>query len=178
MKVTAQTYIISDHHFFHKNIVEYAQRPVDHMEILVAEHNAVVKKEDRVLFLGDLSFADKEKTGLMISRLNGTKYIILGNHDRHNDSWYQDIGFEVSESIFKVFVDGKDSYPIIFSHRPVPFLPESYYNIHGHIHRGVKTDFPLSPKYFNASCEVLNYKPILLEDIIKTFKERNYSGIS
>lgn len=177
MKITAQTYIISDHHFFHKNIVEYAQRPEDHMEVLVREHNLVVKPQDKVLFLGDLTFSDQEKTMGMISRLNGTKYLILGNHDRHNDLWYQKLGFEVSESIFKVFIDGKDSYPIIFSHKPVPFLPKDYFNIHGHIHRGIKTDFPLSNKYYNVSCEVLDYRPIPISQVIEKFKEVCYSGI-
>lgn len=178
MKISAQTYIISDHHFFHKNIVQYAQRPVDHMEILVREHNVAVGFNDKVLFLGDLTFSDQEKTRWMVSRMNGTKYLILGNHDHHNDAWYQNVGFEVSESIFKVFPDGKDSYPILFTHHPVQFLPKGYYNIHGHIHRGVKSEFALSPQHFNVSCEVLDYKPIQISTIIEKFKADRHSGIS
>lgn len=178
MKVSAQTYVISDHHFFHKNIVQYAQRPDHHMEILVKEHNTVVTPNDKVLFLGDLTFSDKEKTKGMIDRLMGTKYLILGNHDHHNDGWYRDLGFEVSEPIFKIFNDNQDAYPVLFTHHPVQYLPDTYYNIHGHIHRGVKTDFPLTDRHYNVSCEVLNYRPITIASILEKWKNLRYSGKS
>lgn len=172
MKITPQTYIISDHHFFHGNIEQYAQRPPDHMEILVKRHNEVVHDQDQVLFLGDLAFtSNKEKIRSMTDRMAGIKYLILGNHDHHSSSWYEDLGFKVSEPIYKVFWNAGGSYPTLITHEPVQYLPDTYYNIHGHIHRGTQTEFGLSDRHYNVSCEVLDYKPIPIFDILASWKE-------
>ena len=172
MKITPQTYIISDHHFFHGNIEKYAQRPPNHMELLIERHNKVVGENDHVLFLGDLTFSNQEKTLSMVSRMNGEKYLILGNHDHHTISWYEALGFHVSEPIYKVFYNAGGSYPALITHEPVPYLPDTYYNIHGHIHRGMKTEFGLTDRHFNACCEVLDYTPKPIFEILAIWKEQ------
>lgn len=171
MKITPQTYVISDHHFFHSNIEKYAQRPPDHMELLVKRHNEVVTDNDKVLFLGDLTFSSKEKTMEMISRMKGDKYLILGNHDHHTIGWYEELGFKVSEPVYKIFANSAGAYPVLITHEPVPYLPDTYYNIHGHIHRGLKTDFDLTDRHYNVSCEVLDYRPKPIYEILAIWKE-------
>ena len=155
-------FVISDHHFGHKHIIDFESRPfedADQMnEAMIDKWNAVVGKDDKVFHLGDFSFLNREKTGAIVSRLNGYKYLIMGNHDRgRTRSWWLDVGFdEVSE------------YPIVYngfyllSHEPMymnKHMP--YVNIHGHIH-GQKYE---GPQYVNVSVEHWNYEPVRLDAI-------------
>jgi calcineurin-like phosphoesterase family protein len=50
-------------------------------ETLISNWNSVVKEKDVVYHLGDVSWLDQYKTSDILSRLNGVKYLILGNHD-------------------------------------------------------------------------------------------------
>lgn len=76
----------SDTHFFHANIIKYSNRPfrdVDEMnETLIRNWNAVVAPGDTVWHLGDFAFCPIEQFKRLLSRLNGTKHAILGNHDK------------------------------------------------------------------------------------------------
>ena len=54
-----RTWLTSDIHFFHKNIILYCDRPYSDFkemnEKIIAEWNRVVLPEDRVILVGDLS---------------------------------------------------------------------------------------------------------------------------
>lgn len=158
----SRVYVISDHHFGHQKIIDFESRPfttAEEMdEYMINQWNAIVSKEDKVFHLGDFSFYNKEKTKAIADRLNGKKFLILGNHDRgRSKSWWLDAGFdEVSE------------YPIIYesfyilSHEPIymnKHMP--YVNIHGHIH-SQKYE---GKHYFNACVEHYDYKPVAFEEI-------------
>jgi calcineurin-like phosphoesterase family protein len=71
-------------HFDHENIIKLAGRPfssVDEMnEELVRRWNAVVGADDVVYHLGDVGWSN-HKLKHWLSRLNGRKIILLGNHD-------------------------------------------------------------------------------------------------
>lgn len=155
-------FFISDHHFGHKNIIDYESRPfagVAEMEAyMIDKWNAVVSKNDKVFHLGDFSFLNRERTKDIVGRLNGTKFLVLGNHDRSRTrSWFLDVGFhEVSE------------YPIVFgqffflSHEPMYMnrhMP--YVNVHGHIH-GQKYE---GNSYYNVCVEHHDYTPVAFEQI-------------
>ncbi len=79
-------YFSSDLHFFHKNVITYCNRPWDNVEDmnegLITIHNSVVKPEDTWYFLGDFAFGSNTKIKEVISRLNGKKIAVCGNHDR------------------------------------------------------------------------------------------------
>lgn len=158
----SNVYVISDHHFGHTNIIDFESRPfrdADEMtETMIEKWNAVVTKDDKVIHLGDFSFLNKDKTASIVSRLNGYKTLILGNHDRgRSRSWWFDAGFdEVSEN------------PIVYngfyflSHEPMymnKHMP--YVNVHGHIH-GQKYE---GKQYINVSVELWDYTPISFEQI-------------
>ncbi|WP_454287211.1 metallophosphoesterase [Rhizobium arsenicireducens] len=73
-------------HFGHDNIIRLADRPfadVNEMnEALVERWNAKVKPRDTVYHLGDFAWKDAAE---WLGRLNGSKVIIIGNHDRLDD---------------------------------------------------------------------------------------------
>lgn len=165
-----KSFIISDTHFSHKNILLYENRPFRSIEDmdkqLINNWNSVVSKEDKIFHLGDVSFTNKENTHKIISQLNGHKTLIMGNHDRKKPiKWWQDIGFDVVSK-----------YPIIYlqwyilSHEPV-YLNENmpYKNIHGHLHSISRlNEHPeaIGKQYINVCVEKINYTPIDLKGII------------
>lgn len=158
-------YIISDTHFNHKNIIEYANRPfksVKHMNnILIKNWNNTVKKNDTIYILGDFTFGNKDSIKELVSKLNGRKILILGNHDR---SIHKQVKFWYNIGFYEVY-----KHPIIFrnrfilSHEPIDDLGR-FINLHGHIH-DKQIDIG---KYINASVEHWNYTPINLDKLIST----------
>jgi len=169
----SRVFVYSDPHFGHKNIIVYENRPFrdiqDMDESLIQRWNNKVKKEDRVFVLGDVSFYSKEKTAEIISRLNGRKSLILGNHDRGRSvKWWSEVGF-----------DAVYEFPICYrgffwmSHEPMHLNADMpYVNIHGHIHGQLYQ----SEQYVNVSVEVIGYEPILFDDIIARFSKEGEQG--
>lgn len=82
-----KVHFTSDHHFGHAAIIKMCNRPfssVDDMdEEMIERWNAAVRPGDVVWHLGD--FAHKcrpDRVNWIFSRLNGTKHLIVGNHDK------------------------------------------------------------------------------------------------
>lgn len=81
-------YFTSDTHYFHKNIIEYCNRPFntveDMNEYLIEQHNARVKPEDTLYHLGDFCFGGVQKWNSILDRLQGKIVLVKGNHDWKN----------------------------------------------------------------------------------------------
>ena len=179
-----KVFVISDHHFDHKNIINHTRTdlfdskedPLKAMNnYIISNHNDVVGKDDIVIILGDFSF----RTGIerlkdLVSKLNGHKFLIMGNHDTiEKPDLYLRAGFEdVYLTPIKFNGDYYSHYPLNASveskDRPdtilYKFLCEEFkdsdsgINFHGHQHTLVNN----GEREKNVSCEQLNYKPILV----------------
>ncbi len=161
-----QIYLIADTHFGDEAILRYENRPfqsVEEMdEALIRNWNNTVKPEDTVFILGDFSSYDLQKTAAICHRLNGHKYLIMGNHDTDSESDYLACGFE-----------NVSRYPIIYenfwmlSHEPMYInrnMP--YANIFGHVHNNpmYRTD---SPQSFCVCVERIGFAPIGFDEVKK-----------
>lgn len=167
-------FFASDHHFHHKNILTFKNQDgtplreftdVDHMnEIMVQRHNMVVRPQDKVYFLGDVSMSRNAKGLEILGRLNGEKILVKGNHDLCTAKQY-----------LEYFKDIRGSHQfdgMILTH--IPIHPESLarwgLNVHGHLHNNV-VKMPVSQipdkRYFNVSMERINFTPISLEEVKK-----------
>lgn len=153
-------YFVADTHFGDENIMKYENRPfasVDEMnKALVENWNKVVKTEDVVYHLGDVG--DES----FISQLNGTKYLIKGNHDKKENDFYRKMGFH---DVYDMPVIYNDFW--ILSHEPLYVnrnMP--YANLFGHIHNNpiYKTS---SIQSYCVSVERIQYTPIAFEAIRK-----------
>lgn len=164
----SRIFVFSDPHFGHANILKFTNfngglvRPefssIEEMdETIVANINKVVTEQDDILYcLGDVFFGEGHKH---IQRLKGRKRLIVGNHDNikspHLLNNFQKI------LLWRMFPE----YNCLLTHVPVhqSTLYKCKWNVHGHIHRNPSPPGP----YINVSVEMINYTPILLEDLIK-----------
>ena len=80
-----KTWITSDNHFYHNNIITYCDRPFNNVnemnEIMIKNWNNVVGEEDIVYHLGDFALTGIEKAKEICEMLNGYKILVKGNHD-------------------------------------------------------------------------------------------------
>jgi|SRR5665213_13397 len=159
----ANIFITSDTHFHHENIIKYCNRPFNSIydmdETLIKNWNSVIKPQDKVYHLGDVYFPQKEKSDYLFSRLNGTKRLILGNHDNGKDQTLHKYFKEIYMWRFL------KEFGLLLTH--VPVHPSSLseklkYNVHGHIHN--KPAY--SRQYKNVSVEMTNYTPVAIEDLV------------
>lgn len=165
-------YVTSDLHFGHKNIIEYADRPFSSVtemdDVMIKNWNNTIKKRHKVFVLGDFSFYSKDVTKQIVSKLNGYKVLIMGNHDRARSvNWWQQVGFnEVIQ--FPIIIDSR----YVLSHEPLEII--NLINIHGHVHNNSEySDY--SESHGIVCVERNNYTPIALNKLIQKincYKER------
>lgn len=86
----------SDLHIGHANVLIFDNRPfknLDHMhEVLINNYNSTVK-DGICYFLGDVGLGKSDTVQKVISRMGGTKVLILGNHDKGVEAMYK-AGFD------------------------------------------------------------------------------------
>ena len=76
----------SDLHFGHRNVIKFCNRPFEDEKVmgkqLINNWNETVSKDDIVFVLGDTFwFNDSRSIKKILDQLNGTIYLIPGNHD-------------------------------------------------------------------------------------------------
>ena len=184
-------FIISDMHFNHANIIGYCNRPfrdVNHMNtVLISNYNSTVSEQDDVWNLGDIGFDRGTSLLRIFKSLNGSLRLVEGNHDRFGSIEYMDMGFK--SVCNKSFLTAYKGLKILLSHKPAITNkkfgelkgdpnPKSYLfindiqyadmdlNIHGHIHNNQK-EVLNTGKHFNASVEMIDYRPIELDKILE-----------
>jgi calcineurin-like phosphoesterase family protein len=137
-------FFTSDNHFMHKNIIEYCDRPFDSLEEMEKEMidrwNSVVGEKDIIFHLGDFSFGGKQHWKHKLDRLNGQKYLAVGNHDKSiTPNKFVDV-----EYIFNLLIRGDEEIPngqrISVCHYPMLSWYHSHkgaWQLFGHVHGGL-----------------------------------------
>jgi len=84
------TFFTADQHFGHANIIEYCNRPFDHVDemdrALIQAWNDVIKPDDVVFHLGDFTLGDPSTARRYFAQLNG-RIRVLANHWHHDRRW-------------------------------------------------------------------------------------------
>lgn len=171
----SQVFLIADTHFFHQKILEFEKeaRPfssVEEMnEAIVQNWNRVVTKRDTVWHLGDVCFGHADNLSIL-DRLNGTKNLVMGNHDQHGVREYIKY-FNKIEAAKKY-----DGY--LLTH--VPIHESQFYrfkgNVHGHLHSKRVMYYDdmygegVDGNYVNVSCEQIDLTPISWENVKERFQ--------
>jgi calcineurin-like phosphoesterase family protein len=181
------TWVVSDTHFGHDNIVGFCFRPEDHEQVMIAEWRAHVPDHATVLHLGDLAYRGNAFFKHVVSKeLTGArKLLILGNHDRNPYNFYRKAGFSPTRPFAvtygkhpRLFPGTLDTYTVSFSHYPWSDEVEGRkmapwdVRLHGHIHNnGYTRDafVPFLKNHINLSVEQTKYRPVNLKVLLDAY---------
>ena len=182
--IVPSVWLISDTHFGHAGVCRFLRNdgvtklrpwddPAEMDEFMIQAWNDKVKPNDKVYHLGDVVINRKALPTL--SRLNGDKVLIRGNHDIFRDDEYRQYFRELRA--YHV-MNG-----MILSHIPLHESSMGRFgvNIHGHLHanrvmkpRGVDAKSgqvlysdEVDVRYHCVCVEQTDFAPILFEEVIK-----------
>ena len=152
---------ISDLHFGHLNMALHRgfSSVEEHDNHIIEEWNKVVRSpKDLTYILGDITM-EKSKDYYKLDLLMGRKIVVLGNHDRHQDirellKYVENVAGIIEYKGFWLTHAPMHQSEIFGKHRG---------NIHGHNHK----ERIANPKYINVSCELLNYQPKTIEELLE-----------
>jgi calcineurin-like phosphoesterase family protein len=180
-------FVVSDHHLGHQNSWEKFKledgsplRPFtsneEMNETMIERHNAKVKEQDTVYFLGDVVINKKYLE--LVKRMNGRKILVRGNHDIFKDEEYREVGFQQLHGV-RVFVD-----KFILSH--IPLHPDCVterfrINVHGHLHANQVMSWQVidedivykpDPRYLCVCVEQTDYTPLHFDEVEERIQDR------
>lgn len=166
-------WVTSDTHFNHKNLLGFKDRDdkyfrgdlfddVDEMnEAMIQNWNSLVKPQDKIYHLGDVYFGSQEGAEKILSRLNGKKRLIVGNHDCIYGK-----GNPLQKHFQKIYMWRLfKEFDVVLTHVPIhesSFRKVSL-NVHGHTH---EKGSPPGP-YRSVCVEMTDYTPVHIESLKK-----------
>jgi calcineurin-like phosphoesterase family protein len=167
------TYFTADTHLNHDNIREYCSRPFgslhDMTNAIIDHWNAVVHYGDLIYHLGDFALSWGKRNATLIDtllrRLNGNKWLIIGNHDRRevrkNPRWNKVAHYHE----LKVDMGGPHRQRIVLSHYPLQSWNQMHrgaWMLHGHCH-GTLED--TGGKIMDVGVDCHGYRPVGLGEV-------------
>ena len=190
-----KVFFTSDWHIGHENSIKFDKRPfsdLSHMHrVLINNYNASVKENDICYFLGDIGVSNTFNTTEVISKLNGTKILILGNHDKGYNAMLN-AGFDLVMNGATLIIANEI---VTLTHCPLPGITREntegmrgaqlgehwhgekrhkefmtvnngQYHLHGHIHspNGGKSTKTLDKQY-DVGVVANNYRPVSISQI-------------
>lgn len=163
-------YFISDLHFYHDNIIRLCNRPfnnsVEMNDAIIKRWNQKVTPRDEVFILGDLAFGDGEMANTVLRKLNGSKTLIVGNHDKFLKDYKFDKSLLKEISNYKEI--NEDGKKIVMFHYPIAewngFYKDSIH-LYGHIHNHNIDYMDNMKNTYNVGWDILR-EPMTLNEII------------
>ena len=167
-------YFTADHHFEHKKIINYCDRPfatIDDMRtVIINRHNRTVSPKDIVFFIGDFAlYTDLDYLAVLLKQMNGYKILVKGNHDHLSRSKYIKAGFnDYYKSSSYTSYNGKMFY---LSHFPDKLDYDGneilYPVICGHVHQRYR----VKNQFINVGVDAWNYFPVSFYEICQLLED-------
>lgn len=185
----------SDWHLGHANSLKFDQRPfkdVDHMHrVLINNYNSQVPPDGLCYFLGDVGMVGTEAMVKIMAELNGTKVLVLGNHDKNHSSMYN-CGFDVVLNGAVLYIAGErvtlthcplrrvfreetehmgrhtpgEMWHGEFRHNPYSVADEGQFHLHGHCHAGPANDKLVKDnRQWDVGVPGNKYRPISISEV-------------
>ena len=171
-------YFTSDHHFGHRNISAYTNRPFDSVEsmdeALIAAWNRTVSPSDMVYHLGDFTLGGQEVARKYFARLNGNISVVPGGHDHRwtKTGWKgwgsgytsaSGLPVLILPSLYTLKAEG---HIIVLCHWAMRVFDRSHYgslHLYGHSHGKL----PGTNHSMDVGVDAVGYEPISLGEVIK-----------
>lgn len=125
-------------------------------QVIIDNWNKIVKKEDEVWLIGDISVTDEHVS--LLDKLNGIKHLIIGNYDEPRLELLRPYFESMQiEGVVQLSI-GKNVY---LNHYPSKCV-DSLFCLTGHIHGLWK----VQRNMINVSCDAWHFTPVSEEQII------------
>lgn len=167
--MTSNVWFTSDLHLGHSNIIKHRRfdSVEEHNDTIVRNINSCVRRKDKLFILGDVVWGNRYLP--LLNEINGTKELIIGNHDQLTTKEY--LKYFTKVHGFRKYKD------FWLSHCPIhpQEIYHGWWNIHGHIHKGGMTRNP-EGCYFNVNVDFRSYFPVNFDEILAYSKEEQDKG--
>ncbi len=157
-------YFTADTHFGHQGILRMSKRPFasieEHDELLVKAWNATVRPGDEVWHLGDFAYrCTAEHAQRVFGRLNGTKRLVTGNHEKRGRA----LGWASQhEGFLDTVAAGRRIILCHYGMRAWPGAFRGTLHLYGHTH-GLLPDTTQSA---DVGVDRWRFRPVRLEEIL------------
>jgi len=174
----SKIWFTSDTHYGHANIIKYCNRPFKDVEemnqALITNYNSVVRPEDTVYHLGDFAFMPVDKVLSILSRLNGNKFLMFGNHDKviRGAVGAFKPKFHTISDYMEINVDGTK---IVMCHYPMLTWNGSGRGsimLHGHAHGNTNYGHLKDAKILDVGVDCHNYFPLSADDMFRIMSKK------
>ncbi len=156
-------FFTSDTHYGHRRVIEHAKRPYQNLEEMenafVENWNRVVTPGDVVYHLGDFHFGKRDDVERVLRRLNGTKLLVPGNHDKSHVTTAK--GWASVSPLRDITVDG---HPVTLCHYGMRVWNKSHYGaiqLYGHSHGSL----PGNSQSMDVGVDTWNFTPVTLAQV-------------
>lgn len=186
----SKKFYIADWHYGHENIIYFDNRPFKNVkemnEALINNWNSAVSPADITYILGDMFWCLTDEAINVLDKLNGTKFLIKGNHDRCTDKKFINKFAKVTD-----YMEIKDdNRNVILCHYPINCFKNHFYgtyHLYGHVHSSFEYNITEHNKYlmeelYGISCKMynvgvmmpyMNYTPRTLDEILMVAENEN-----
>jgi calcineurin-like phosphoesterase family protein len=194
----SNTWLTSDTHFGHENIIKFSGRPFDNVkemnEALVDYWNDTVSPEDTVIHLGDVAMGHFLDSWEYVKKLNGHLHLIMGNHDRI--ARYYGMSEKYESKFMPLYATRFETMQYQMKYMGFDLCHLPYYGdhvgeerfadrrptdngrwlIHGHVHE----EWLVKDKMINVGVDVWDFKPAHIDTIMDMVgaKEAIQNGIT
>lgn len=164
-------FFTADTHFGHENIIEHCNRPFSSLPemdaYMVQRWNALVTPADTIYHLGDFAWVNPPRYA---TELNGTKILIMGNHD-HRQAKKMFAHFGVTSDVKIITIDG---HRVAMCHYPLLF-GDTTICLHGHRHGSLedwkRVVLPKRP-LIDIGVDCWAFAPVSWPEILSVAQER------
>ena len=141
---------------------------------IIANWNNIVKANDEVYILGDVTLKGASNANTVLSQLKGKKYLIKGNHDHFvEEKNFNSYIFEWVKDYYEL--EYESNFFVLF-HYPLEEWNKFYrgaYQLHGHQHNNSLYNYENLQKglrRYDVGVDANNFKPVSIDEIIKFFE--------
>lgn len=186
---TDKLFFTSDDHFLHDKVLLYASRPfktVKEMnETLIKNWNSVVPEDGVVYNLGDVALGRTSDTLEILNRLNGSIYLVSGNHEKTvlKRKILRDRFVAIYDHTHILDIVDQDAIysngvqQIILSHFVYQVWRNKQYgswHLHGHMHNELPTPNNILRLDVGVDSSICNFTPISYNQVKAHMNTKNF----